>query len=501
MLRFRALAVAAALAAAPAAGADAAPWTWSSNGLAETRAHGGEDYATRLVPEPERIGPEPRFLSVTAVAGLEAWKGPVTVSGAGRLFARTAPREGDRAVRLHVDEIYAEHAATPEHFLFAGRRHIVHGRSLGVNPLDVAVDPRDLDRFKDTTRRRSEIEGQDMLGFESLLDDRFTLTGYWTPGERALLAGTLTLPRWKSDLTALLLDDERPGVGLSFSRNLGDAALVYGDAVVRRGRDRVAIRADRRSDAAPGTFFAEEGHDSRLFARASIGAGYTFDSGAGFNVEYHFDANGYSTGEWDEITGPDRRERHGPERGPFRGASRRQSPPAERAARSIHPEAALRLPQSAASRPVRPRSRGGDDHLPWSGRPQREHGTAPGMGDGSEPGARRGGASSVRRRFGRVRVAHREAVRFRLRHRPFLKRRDEGAAFPPDIGAPESRSTGAGGRPCPSPPGRSRRAASRARQFPSHDGGQAHAMTGGPDAQAAGGGAGISPRSQRLSST
>lgn len=302
MRRTRTLSIVVALAAASAAGAEAAPWAWSVNGLADVRAHGNEDNTTRLVPEPERIGLDTRFLSVTTVAGLEAWRGPVTIAGSGRLYARTAPDEGERGIRLHADELYAEYAVTQEHFLYAGRRHIVHGRSLGVNPLDVAVDSRDLDRSKDTNRRRSEIEGQDLLGFESLLGDRFTLAGYWAPGERALLAGTFTLPEWNSDLTALVIDDERPGVGLSFSRTVGDAALVYADAAVRRGRDRVVIRADRRAGAAPGTFLAEEGHGSRLFTQSSIGAGYTFDSGATCNLEYHFDANGYSTGEWDEIT-------------------------------------------------------------------------------------------------------------------------------------------------------------------------------------------------------
>ena len=299
---FRALSVVVALATVPAAGADTGPWAWSLNGLADIRAHGSEDNATRLVPEPERIGHEPHFMSATGAAALVAWKGPVTVSGAGRLSGHTAPRERDRW-RLDVDELHAEYAATPELFLFAGRRHIVHGRSLGVNPLDVALDPFDLDRSKDTTRRRNETEGQDMLGFESLLDDRFTLTGYWTPGERALLAGTFTLPEWKSDLTVLVLDDDRPGAGLSFSRTLGEAVLAYADIAVRRGRDRMAIRADRGSDAGPGAFIAEKGDDTRLFAQSSIGASYTLDSGATFNLEYHFDANGYSTGEWDEITG------------------------------------------------------------------------------------------------------------------------------------------------------------------------------------------------------
>ena len=305
MLRFRVPSIAVALAfssgVSPATGADGGPWGASRNGLVDLRVHGSEAGVTRLVPDPERIGVESHRLAVTVAGGLEAWRGPVTVIGAGRLYARTKPGEGERTVRLHMDELHAEYAATPEHFLYAGRRHIVHGRSLGLNPLDVALEPLDLDRSKDTNRRRSEIEGQDMIGFESLLDDRFTLTGYWTPGERALLAGAFTLPEWRSDLTAVVLDDARPGAGLSFSQTLGEAVLAYADIAVRRGRDRMVIGADRRSGADPGAFLTEEGDDSRLFAQSSIGIGYTLESGTTFNLEYYFDENGYSTGEWDEI--------------------------------------------------------------------------------------------------------------------------------------------------------------------------------------------------------
>ena len=287
---------------APAAGADGDAWDWSLTGLADVRAHGSDDDVTRLAPDPERIGLDRRMLSVTTVADLEASSGPVAVTGAARLYARTGP-SGAGGTRLHVDELHAEYAATPEHFLFAGRRHIVHGRSLGVNPLDVALDPVALDRSKDSTRRRRETEGQDMLGFESLLGDRVALTGYWTPGERALLAGTFTLPDWQSDLTALVVDGDRPGAGLSFSRTLGEAVLAYADVAIRRGRDRMRIRADHGPDARPGAFFTEGSGDSRLFVQSSVGAGYTLDSGATLDIEYHFDANGYSNGEWDEITG------------------------------------------------------------------------------------------------------------------------------------------------------------------------------------------------------
>ena len=300
----RLLLVAAALAVSPVfvAAAPGAGWDWLANGLVDVRTYGGRHDATRLVPDPALVGRGAPDRSAVAVAGVEAWKGPLAVSG--RLRARgVSGGEGERPSRLYVDELYAEYALAATHFLHAGRRHVVHGRSLGVNPLDVAVDPRDLDRSKDTNRRRGELEGQDMLGFESLLGDRFTLAGYWTPGDRTLLAGVLTFPERQSDLTLLAFDDERPGAGASFSRTLGEAVSVYGDVVVRRGRDRPVIRADRGPDSNPGAFLAEESGRRRLFPRSSIGASYTFESGAGINLEHYFDANGYSTAEWSAITG------------------------------------------------------------------------------------------------------------------------------------------------------------------------------------------------------
>ena len=299
--RLRALAAAAVLAALPAAGAGAG-WDWLVNGLVDARAHAGESDATRLAPEPDRIGRGVPDLSATVVAGAEVWRGPL--AAAGRFRARGVKGQGNRSAHLHVDELYAEYALAPERFLYAGRRNVVYGQSLGVNPLDVFLDPADLDRSKDTTRRRSEIEGQDVLGFELLPGDRLTLGGYWTVDGRGLLAGALTLPEWQSDVTVLLFEDERPGAGLSFSRALGEAVLIYADAAVRRGRDRPVIRADRRPGAGPGAFLAMEGEGGggRFFPQSSAGVGYALPSGAGFNLEYYFDANGYTSGEWREIT-------------------------------------------------------------------------------------------------------------------------------------------------------------------------------------------------------
>ena len=162
--------------------------------------------------------------------------------------------------------------------------------------MDVFLNPLSLDRSKNITRRRREIIGQDMIGFETLISDRFALNGYWAPSEgalnegdpqRALLASTLIALKQDADFTFILIKDDRSGAGLSISQSLGQATVVYGDLVARRGRDRIGDGSD---------------DGNRLFTQLSIGADYTRKSATTFNLEYHYDANGYTTDEWNEVT-------------------------------------------------------------------------------------------------------------------------------------------------------------------------------------------------------
>ena len=96
MRRLRLLLAAASLAAVPAAGTGA-EWDWLASGLVDARAYGGRHDATRLVPDPALIGRGAPDRSAVAVAGVEAWRGPLAVSG--RLRARGVPGEGRAAGR------------------------------------------------------------------------------------------------------------------------------------------------------------------------------------------------------------------------------------------------------------------------------------------------------------------------------------------------------------------------------------------------------------------
>ena len=89
------LAAAVALVVVPAMGVEANAWEWSSRGLLDVRARGSGVSATRLVPEPVRVRQDRRLLEATAAGGLQGWNGPLTVTGAARLSARTHSREGE----------------------------------------------------------------------------------------------------------------------------------------------------------------------------------------------------------------------------------------------------------------------------------------------------------------------------------------------------------------------------------------------------------------------
>ena len=213
------------------------------------------------------------------------------------------------------------------------------------------------------------------------IDSRWPATGHrasapcWPARSRC--------PSQLSDLTALVVDDDHPGAGLAFSRTLGEAVLVYADVAVRRGRDRMGIRADlahrmpapAHSSAVQGGRFAvlrEFEHRRRLYARTRESPSTSSTTST---------PTGIRAGEWDEIVRSDRPKatRHASDER-FREA--RQAGNLLRMsaqfARSHH-EASLRIPQSARHPDLFGRgSRAGDDHAPRPGGPQRKPGAAPG---------------------------------------------------------------------------------------------------------------------------
>ncbi|WP_423908135.1 hypothetical protein [Candidatus Spongiihabitans sp.] len=292
--------------------ADDVPSTFSLGGLVDFRLRDNQDNSSRLPAKLQRGEPKISAASVTAVVSVEVWEGPLMLVSQVRGRSQSV---ADRwQAQADVDELYVEYALSDERFLHLSRRNIVFGQAYGVNPLDVFLDPLELDHSLNESRRRREVPGQDMLGFEALYGDVFTVSGYWAPAtvalnsdapQRALLAGEFLLPQWNADFTLLLFEDERRGAGLSWSTTLDDAVLVYGDMTLRQGRDRAGVQADVGVDpcsASPPSGLITHSRDvDRLYSQASVGFSATAESGAMVNFEYYYDANGYSDSEWGEI--------------------------------------------------------------------------------------------------------------------------------------------------------------------------------------------------------
>ena len=284
-------------------------WSSAASGIIDFGVKNNRLETTRLVPDSALLGLESEALVQTSRINLEAWRGQLALNAQLRLVALASDQ--DQEAKTTVDDLYGEYSVTAETFLYLGRRNVVLGQSYGANPMDVFFDSLDLDRTANESRRRREVEGQDMLGFEILPSDNITLSGYWAPSfdsfnegapDRTLIAMNLLLPGWNADLTLLAFDDEHPGTGLSLTKTTGDTIVLYGDATLRRSRDRLQIYRSQDPSALPGSFITEE-DSQQNYIESSIGFSYSFESSATLNVEYYYNQNGYSSAEWDEIAG------------------------------------------------------------------------------------------------------------------------------------------------------------------------------------------------------
>ncbi len=282
--------------------------TWSSatNGIIHFGLENNSLEKNNLVPDPQQSGFKQSTKVQTSRVDFKAWKGLLEFNAQLRLALSS-----EKDSKAEVDQWYAEYSLTDELFLYLGRRNVVFGQSYGTNPLDVFFDPLALDRTLNEDRRRREVNGQDMLGFEALRSDTFSVIGYWAPSysrlnqgrpDRALIAVTSLFLKWNADITLLAFEDSRPGVGLSFTKSVDDAILLYGDVSLRRGRDRFVISRDQGSAISPGDFLMQTSDHKQQYVETSLGFSYTFESGATINTEYYYNQNGYTDSEWGKIS-------------------------------------------------------------------------------------------------------------------------------------------------------------------------------------------------------
>nr|VFJ52655.1 MAG: hypothetical protein BECKDK2373C_GA0170839_10376 [Candidatus Kentron sp. DK] len=220
-----------------------------------------------------------------------------------KLFFQSRPRceieNGRTKCNLYVDEGYLDVEAAPSTFLFGGRRNPVSGVANVANPTDFLGEDKKVDMTLDETERRELRKGVYLAGFQRFFDNGSALSAAVAPQVKGLqdqkhrlqVKFAQTYPKIDTDVGIIgLVTGDRPGVGVNLSHTLNDATVLYTESALRRGRDRAVVDEG-------GTKIGE-GDQDRHYFNGVAGGQYTFGSGVNLILEYLYDENGYSSGEW-----------------------------------------------------------------------------------------------------------------------------------------------------------------------------------------------------------
>lgn len=281
--------------------ASAHDWDARINGEITLASQQNRDRETLLVAEPSSFEIEKRYVTVTPVINFEASSDNLRIEGQLRgEIQRGGDFNNEQGV---IDELYAEYMLMSNLFVFAGRRNVAFGQAESSYIFDVFVDPLEINITKNIDRRRREVVGENMAGFEILLTPELVFAGYVLPeqeqhhtGEhpaRGLATLSWLLP-WQADAQLLMLDDDRSGVGFAYAQTLGDALLLYAEGMKRNKRDRGHITIQNMN-------LTMHLPESELFGQLTLGGNYIFTNSLALTVEYYHDQNGYSGTEWENI--------------------------------------------------------------------------------------------------------------------------------------------------------------------------------------------------------
>ncbi len=305
---FRALASAWILGSACFAGSATAAWaeelSVATTGWVGARVKSAlVEESTRLVPSPEDSGYRDNYVGAEAALGIDARTGKLRFVSQLRL---SADDENDGGA--HVDEAYAESLFGDRVFAFAGRRILVWGQSLGLNPSDVFGDQTRVDDVFPRSEARARVEGADMAGADVVFDGGGTLTLLFAPGFDRRDDGReedLALARLSGfafggylDYAVSAIGGDRPGGGLSLNYAVGEASVAYFDGTFRQGREKRTISGGVARDGSLDIHLRKTGGITPF---ATVGMGHTFTNGLSANLEYTRDAGGYSEDEMDDI--------------------------------------------------------------------------------------------------------------------------------------------------------------------------------------------------------
>lgn len=299
MTRLAALAV--TLGGMIAAPVMAEPPTFALEGGISAYGQLATDRATALVPNPAARGYKGTGTGLDLVLAPKVTVGPLRFEGRFRAQARSGSDHD-----FMTDEAFVEWAISDTVFLSAGRRNLSFGQSYGINPADLFRDPLAETRLYPTETSRAMAGGVDLLGLDVLFDSGASLKLLYAPEDPVDAKRQFFMVQYAGlamdgtlDYALSAFGGARPGVSLSLSRGVGEATVIYADAIFRRGRDRSVVSG--LSAATALTFDAQ--NDGRIYPKVTLGLGHTLASGLSFNVEITHDANGLSNSEWTQAMG------------------------------------------------------------------------------------------------------------------------------------------------------------------------------------------------------
>jgi hypothetical protein len=274
---------------------------------------------TPLVPAPRSLGYQDVGVRGSWLLGARVDADPLQIFYQGRtVLGRLAGRDPVGAeigqsppLRYETDEAYLRWRPD-ERFVFnIGRRNLVFGRAVGLNPVDFLARPLEQDSSLDAVRARSEQQGFDMVGFEWHADagtmqvhhlPQFSEVGRGEPSQTIAawsglaFAGSLDYALFARHRAQYGDPRERFGSGMSISGGLDDATVAYIDLRIDDDRGRVVPNTGPGTRPQPFTEI-----DQRLYPIFTIGISHTFASDISVDLEYTHDSTGYSASEWREV--------------------------------------------------------------------------------------------------------------------------------------------------------------------------------------------------------
>nr|VFK53682.1 MAG: hypothetical protein BECKTUN1418F_GA0071002_102710 [Candidatus Kentron sp. TUN]VFK55270.1 MAG: hypothetical protein BECKTUN1418E_GA0071001_102710 [Candidatus Kentron sp. TUN] len=226
------------------------------------------------------------------------------------LFFQVRPRceveNGRSKCNIYIDEGYLDTEIAPSTFVFAGRRNLVNGIAHVANPTDFLGEDEELDLTLDETERRELRKGVYLAGVQHFSDNGSAVSVVATPRikgpqdrkEQLQLKLAMLYPEINTDMEVLgLATVGRSGIGVNLSHTPDDAMVLYTESALRRGRDRAVVVADTSGDR------IVEGDQDEYYFNSVAGGQYTFSNSVNLILEYLYDENGYSSGEWSAIQG------------------------------------------------------------------------------------------------------------------------------------------------------------------------------------------------------